>query len=89
MGLWVASEQIPSEMYKCLFIGELSFDGTVRHTNGVLSMPVAAQKEGHSSLFVPQTDAPEVSLAEGIDVIPLDSFHALMQHSISLTLWNR
>ena len=80
VGLLVASEQIPPEVDKCLFIGELSLDGTARHTNGVLSMAVAAQKEGYGILFVPQADAPEASLIEGMDVIPLDSLHALARH---------
>ena len=55
-------------------------DGTARHTNGVLSMAVSAQKEGYGILFVPQADAPEASLIEGVDVIPLDSLHALARH---------
>jgi magnesium chelatase family protein len=80
VGLLVASEQLPSEVDKSLFIGELSLDGTVRHTNGVLPMAVAAQKEGYDTLFVPQADAPEASLIEGVDVFPLDSLLALARH---------
>ncbi len=80
VGLLAASGQIPSELDKSLFIGELSLDGTVRHTNGVLPMAVAAQKEGYDTLFVPQADAPEASLIEGVDVFPLDSLLALARH---------
>ena len=80
VGLLAASGQVPSELDKSLFIGELSLDGTVRHTNGVLPMAVAAQKEGYDTLFVPQADAPEASLIEGVDVFPLDSLLALARH---------
>ena len=80
VGLLAASEQIPTELDGSLFVGELSLDGTLRHTNGVLPMAAAARKEGYGTLFVPQEDAPEASLVEGLDVIPLDSLHTLAQH---------
>lgn len=43
VGLLLASEQIHVDLSRTLIIGELSLDGMVRHTNGVLSMAVLAR----------------------------------------------
>ena len=80
VGLLVASEQITADLSNALIIGELSLDGTVRHTNGVLSMAMQAQAAGLKRLFVPASDAPEAALISGVDVYPIESLFALYAH---------
>ena len=80
IALLMASGQVPPEMDDCLAIGELSLDGTVRHTNGVLPMAMVAQREGFRTLLVPQEDAPEAALVDGVEAIPVDSLHAAVSH---------
>ena len=63
-----------------LFLGELSLDGSVRHVNGVLPMASMAVRRGYKRLFVPQADAPEAALVEGLAVHPIASLTTLVAH---------
>ncbi len=80
VALLAVAEQIPSDMDSSLFLGELSLDGSVRHVEGVLPMAHAAKELGYKSIFVPQLDAPEAALVEGIDVYPVDTLGRLAAH---------
>ena len=52
VGLLIASEQLAADLSRTLVIGELSLDGIVRHTNGVLPMAAVARERGFGDLFV-------------------------------------
>ena len=52
------------------FLGELALDGTLRHVTGVLSAAIACRDQGMQTLVVPESDAAEAALIEGITVIP-------------------
>ena len=80
VGLLAASEQITADVSEALIVGELSLDGTVRHTNGVLSIALMARERGIKTLFLPAADAPEAALIPGLDVIPIESLFALYAH---------
>lgn len=80
VALLILAEQIPSDLEGVLFLGELSLDGSVRHVNGVLPMAHLAHELGYKSVFVPQSDAPEAALVEGIDVYPVDTLGRLAAH---------
>lgn len=80
IALLMASGQVPMDTEDCLAIGELSLDGTVRHTDGVLPMATVARQEGYDRLLVPQEDAPEAALVDGVEVIPVDSLHSAALH---------
>ncbi len=86
VGLLVASEQITADLSDALIIGELSLDGSVRHTNGVLSMALLARDRGIKTLFVPAADAPEAALIPNLDVIPIESLFSLYAHLQGLQL---
>jgi magnesium chelatase family protein len=78
--LLALSGQLPADLDSCLFLGELSLDGSVKHINGVLPMAHLARELGYKSVFVPQADAPEAALVEGIDVYPVDTLGHLVTH---------
>ena len=80
VALLILAEQMPSDLEGSLFLGELSLDGSVRHVEGVLPMAHAAKELGYKSVFVPQADAPEAALVEGIDVYPVDTLGRLAAH---------
>lgn len=80
VGVLAASEQITADLSNVLIIGELSLDGSVRHTNGVLSMALLARERGIKTLFVPAADAQEAALIPEINVIPIESLFALYAH---------
>ncbi len=82
IGLLLASAQIESSepLDSCLFLGELSLDGSVRHTNGILPMVALAREKQIKTVFVPAVDALEATLVEGIDVYPVETLAQLVAH---------
>ncbi len=63
-----------------LVVGELSLDGSLRPTNGVLPMVSVALRDGLKRVFVPWSNADEAALVEGVDVYPIESLSALVRH---------
>jgi len=80
VGILLSSEQIAAEVSHILLVGELSLDGGVRHTNGVLPMVALAHDEGISNVIVPELDAREASLIEGVKIIPVNSLSQLVSY---------
>jgi magnesium chelatase family protein len=71
---------MPEWVEGALVVGELSLDGSVRHVRGVLLMAALARREKFGRLFVPAEDAAEAALIPGIEVIPVGSLTALVNH---------
>src|SRR5947209_2332230 len=82
IGVLLASGQInPADsLDTCLFLGELSLDGSVRHTNGVLPMVALASEKQVSTVFVPETDALEAALIRGVSIYPVGTLGQLLAH---------
>ncbi len=80
ISILLGSEQISFDASKTLFLGELSLDGTLRHTHGILPMVCLAKEKGLSPVFVPAVDAKEAALISGIRVIPVESLAQLVAH---------
>ena len=80
VGILLGSGQIDRPLEDVLFLGELSLDGGLRHTSGILPMVSVAQEQRFRSVFVPAADGQEASLVEGIDVIPSSSLGQLVSH---------
>lgn len=62
------------------FLGELALDGAVRPVSGVLPMVLKAREEGYSAVFVPEANAFEASVVEGIDVYGIESVQQMINH---------
>jgi magnesium chelatase family protein len=58
---------------KFVFLGELSLDGCVRPVRGALSAAIAARERGVRNVVVPETNAREAAVVEGIDVFAVRS----------------
>jgi magnesium chelatase family protein len=80
LGILLSSEQVSMEASQAVFLGELSLDGGLRPTSGVLSMVALAHERGLSPIFVPEANAPEASLVEGARIIPVASIGQLVSH---------
>lgn len=65
---------------KAYFYGELSLEGTLRHTRGVFLLAILAKEQGVKNIFVPRLCANEASVVEGVDVYPVDSLRSLILH---------
>ena len=51
LGILIASGQIDPKVEDCLFFGELSLDGSLRHTNGVLPMAYLTKNKRFTQCF--------------------------------------
>lgn len=80
IGMLAASSQITADLGDALIVGELSLDGIVRHTPGILAMAALAASKGLQRVFVPADDASEAALIEGIDVYPVRTLADLVNH---------
>jgi len=54
-----------------VFLGELSLDGGVRSVRGALSAALAARERGIKNLIVPEMNAREAAVVEGVNVFPV------------------
>lgn len=83
VGILVASQEIrmpDEEICKKLFLGELSLDGTLRHTNGILPMVALASEKQVNEIFVPAADALEAALVHGVTIYPVKTLAQLVAH---------
>jgi len=80
IGILIASEQVVADVSRSLFLGELSLDGRVRHTHGILPMVALARERGIATVFVPEVDGREASLIGGVEIIPVASLAQLAAH---------
>jgi len=69
---------------QAVYLGELSLDGGVRHTHGILPMVAAARDAGVDKAFVPAVDGAEAAVVEGISVYPVESLQQLIAHYMGL-----
>lgn len=56
-----------------VFLGELSLDGSVRSVRGALSAAIAARERGIKNVIVPEANAKEAAVVEGIQVFAVKS----------------
>lgn len=61
-----------------LFFGELSLDGSLRHTKGALLLALFAREKGVKNIFVPKSSANEASIIKGINVYGVESLDQLL-----------
>ena len=80
VGIMLSSGQLTSDLDGSVFLGELSLDGSLRHTNGILAMVSVARQQNCRSVYVPIQDAAEAALVEGIEVFPTPNLAALVNH---------
>ena len=78
LGILLSSEQVFADVSKTLILGELSLDGSLRHTNGVLPMVAIGVEQGYSTVIVPQVNAKEASLVDNARIIAVNSLPQLV-----------
>lgn len=70
IAMLIANEEISLlELDKTIFIGELSLDGKIKKVNGIFPMCVEAKKIGIQKVIIPEENAKEAAMVEGIKVI--------------------
>lgn len=80
VGMLLCSHQLLADVDDALLVGEMSLDGVLRHTPGIISMVSVAAERGMKRAFVPAVDAQEAALVAGIDVYPVRNLSELVHH---------
>ena len=63
-----------------LFVGELSLDGRVRKTNGILPICIEAKKLGIKNIVISSECSKEASLVEGINIFAVKNLSEIINH---------
>lgn len=69
-----------NKLASTIFIGELSLDGRINRTNGVLPMCIEAKELGIKTVILPKANSNEASVIKGLDIIPISSLEELVKH---------
>lgn len=74
VAILAATEQLPAEVLEeSVFVGELSLDGGLRGVKGVLPVAAEARAKGFKKIYVPQENAAEAAVVEGLEVYAVGS----------------
>lgn len=86
----LAAEGIVSRRHvsELVLIGELSLDGSIQQTRGVLPIAVSAKRDGIAGIVLPAPNASEAAIVSGLTVLPVatlaDAVHALNEpHTVT------
>lgn len=70
--------ELPEE--RILFAGELALDGTLRPVRGILPQVVAAREQGIRTVFIPEGNAAEASLATDMEIFAVTTLRDVVEH---------
>jgi magnesium chelatase family protein len=76
----VAANEITTDNTKRVYVGELGLNGSLRPIKGVLSCTQTAKEKGFTEIIVPEENAQEAALIDGIDVIPACNLQDVIAH---------
>ena len=81
VGVLITAGMVPTAAVDDLIIvGELSLDGSIRHTPGLLPMAAMAKEKGFRGICVPEPDAAEAALIPDLEVLPARNLQDLFWH---------
>jgi len=80
VGIILISNDLVAELDDAMILGELALDGSVRHVTGMLSLALYAKKQGWKRLFLPEADAPEAALVDGLLIYPVKNLGQIIAH---------
>ncbi len=70
LGLLAALDLIPAKRLRdYMVIGELSLDGTIKRVRGALSTALAARDQGLKGIILPEENAAEAAVVDGIEAL--------------------
>ncbi len=80
IGMLMATGQITApEVEDYMMMGELALDGTIRPVKGALSIAIKAKKEGFKGIILPESNAMEAAIVEGLEVYSANSLRDVVE----------
>lgn len=86
IGILISSEKIPKNknveqfLGETIFIGELSLDGKVEKTNGILPICIEAKKLGIKRIVLSKQNAKEASIVEGLEILAIQELKEIIEY---------
>lgn len=80
-GILCSLKIIPKDaLLNHMIIGELSLNGELRSAHGILAAAIAAKQAGMAGIFVPENNASEASVVDGLKVYPCKNLTEFIRH---------
>lgn len=74
IGMLASSGQVSIDLLKeFVILGELALDGSLRPVHGVLPIAIEVKKKGIRGMILPESNAKEAAMVEGIDVYGVET----------------
>lgn len=85
IGILIASKKIVNSylekfLRETIFIGELSLNGVVEKTNGVLPIAIEARKMGIKRIVLSKKNAREIAILEDIEILPIKNLKEIVEY---------
>lgn len=85
VGILVANRNIKNSnlekiLEETIFIGELSLNGKIEKTKGILPICIEAKKLGMKRIILPKQNAKEASILKGIDILPVNTLKEVISY---------
>ncbi|NGX84966.1 YifB family Mg chelatase-like AAA ATPase [Aequorivita sp. KMM 9714] len=82
MGILIATEQIQERnpLSDFIIMGELSLDGNLQPIRGALPIAIKAKEEGFKGIILPNQNAKEAAIVEGLDVYGIDNIKEVIDY---------
>lgn len=63
-----------------IFIGELSLNGNIEKTKGILPICIEAKRLGIKKIVIPKQNLEETQILEGIEILPVSSLKEVIDY---------
>ena len=79
LGILAATGQVETDrLDQLMAVGELALDGRIRSVNGSLPIALSTRANHLSGLLIPQANAKEVAMIDGLDIYPVESLQQVI-----------
>jgi len=80
LGMISAAQEIEEDLFANFsFVGELALNGAVRAVKGVLPVALEARRRGKRAIIVPEANAREAAMVEGIEIYAVQNLRQAFQ----------
>ncbi|OGH37301.1 MAG: magnesium chelatase [Candidatus Levybacteria bacterium RIFCSPLOWO2_01_FULL_36_10] len=80
ISILIASEQLKADVSDALFLGELSLNGNLRHSKGVLPIALFAKEKGFKNIYIPEENVNEAAVVDTVNIYPVKNLKQLYFH---------
>lgn len=77
---YIKNKNLGKILDETIFIGELSLDGNLNKISGVLPICIEAKKLGIKNVILPEENAKEASIVEGIEILPVSHITQILAY---------